>query len=142
MQSLSQPLLHHQLRFSACQAWDFLLVCLVSSPVFTEALTRPHVPLRTAVCVIRFFFKWDTLCLYACLLFTGLPVITESSSPQHPLLLLLLSRFSRVRLWATPWTAAHQGPPSMGFSRQEYWSGVPLPYDPAILLCVYIHTYM
>ena len=34
---------------------------------------------------------------------------------------------SCVRLWATPWTAAHQGPPSMGFSRQEYWSGVPLP---------------
>ena len=34
---------------------------------------------------------------------------------------------SRVRLFATPWTAAHQTPPSMGFSRQEYWSGVPLP---------------
>ena len=34
---------------------------------------------------------------------------------------------SRVRLPATPWTAAHQAPPSMGFSRQEYWSGVPLP---------------
>ena len=34
---------------------------------------------------------------------------------------------SRVRLCATPWTAAHQAPPSMGFSRQEYWSGVPLP---------------
>ena len=34
---------------------------------------------------------------------------------------------SHVRLWATPWTAAHQAPPSMGFSRQEYWSGVPLP---------------
>ena len=33
----------------------------------------------------------------------------------------------RVRLLATPWTAAYQGPPSMGFSRQEYWSGVPLP---------------
>ena len=32
--------------------------------------------------------------------------------------------FSRVRLLATPWTAAHQAPPSMGFSRQEYWSGV------------------
>ena len=43
------------------------------------------------------------------------------------LLLLLLSRFSRVRLYATPWMAAHQAPPSMGFSRQEYWSGVPLP---------------
>ena len=33
---------------------------------------------------------------------------------------------SRVRLLATPWTAAHQASPSMGFSRQEYWSGVPL----------------
>ena len=35
---------------------------------------------------------------------------------------------SRVPLLATPWTAAYQGPPSMGFSRQEYWSGVPLLY--------------
>ena len=34
---------------------------------------------------------------------------------------------SRVWLFATPWTAAHQAPPSMGFSRQECWSGVPLP---------------
>ena len=34
---------------------------------------------------------------------------------------------SRVWLLATPWTAAHQAPLSMGFSRQEYWSGVPLP---------------
>ena len=43
------------------------------------------------------------------------------------MLLLLLSCFSRVRLFTTPWTAAHQAPPSMGFSRQEYWSGLPLP---------------
>ena len=35
---------------------------------------------------------------------------------------------SRVRLFVTPWTAAYQAPPSMGFSRQEYWSGVPLPF--------------
>ena len=35
---------------------------------------------------------------------------------------------SRVWLLATPWTAAHQAPPSKGFSRQEYWSGEPLPY--------------
>ena len=40
--------------------------------------------------------------------------------------------FSRVRLLATPWTAAHQAPPSMGFSRQEYWSGVPFP-SPSIV---------
>ena len=40
---------------------------------------------------------------------------------------------SRAWLLATPWTAAHQAPPSMGFSRQEYWSGVPLPSP---LLCL------
>ena len=43
------------------------------------------------------------------------------------LLLLLLSHFSRVRLCATPETAAHQAPPSLGFSRQEHWSGLPFP---------------
>ena len=34
---------------------------------------------------------------------------------------------NRVRLFVTPWTLAYQAPPSMGFSRQEYWRGVPLP---------------
>ena len=43
------------------------------------------------------------------------------------LLLLLLSRFSRVRLCTTPETAAHQAPLSLGFSRQEHWSGLPCP---------------
>ena len=43
------------------------------------------------------------------------------------LLLLLLRRFSRVRLCATTETAAHQAPPSLGFSRQEHWSGLPFP---------------
>ena len=63
---------------------------------------------------------------------------------------------SRIRLLATPWTAAYQAPPSMGFSRQEYWSGVPLPspfvvhdlaniwqyrkhYISSIILCVWIN---
>ena len=43
------------------------------------------------------------------------------------LLLLLLSRSSHVRLCATPQMAAHQAPPSLGFSRQEHWSGLPFP---------------
>ena len=42
-------------------------------------------------------------------------------------MLLLLSHFSHVQLCAPPWTAVYQAPPSMGFSRQEYWSGLPLP---------------
>ena len=40
---------------------------------------------------------------------------------------------------ATPWTAAYQAPPSMGFSRQEYWSGVPLPSLSQCLAMLYIH---
>ena len=45
---------------------------------------------------------------------------------------------SRVQLLATPWTAAYQAPPSMGFSRQEYWSGVPLPSPINALITVFI----
>ena len=44
------------------------------------------------------------------------------------LLLLLLSCFSRVQLCATPQTAAHRAPPSLGFSGQEHWSGLPFPF--------------
>ena len=53
------------------------------------------------------------------------------------LLLLLLSHFSHVQLCVTPCTAAHQAPPSMGFSRQEYWSGVPSPSPLGPLLAQY-----
>ena len=42
-----------------------------------------------------------------------------------------------VQLLATPWTAAYQAPPSMGFSRQEYWSGVPLPSP----MMAWLHPY-
>ena len=48
-------------------------------------------------------------------------------SEERSLLLLLLNRFSRVRLCVTPKTTAHQAPLSLGFSRQEYWSGLPFP---------------
>ena len=45
-----------------------------------------------------------------------------------------VTSLSGVQLLATPWTAAHQAPLPMGFSRQEYWSGVPLPYMCSFLL--------
>ena len=50
--------------------------------------------------------------------------LNQTSNPKSA---LLLSRVSRVRLCATPKTAAHQAPPSLGFSRQEHWSGLPFP---------------
>ena len=50
-----------------------------------------------------------------------------------------MKSLSHVRLLATPWTAAHQAPPSMGLSRQEYWSGVPLPSPTVSSLWGHIH---
>ena len=47
---------------------------------------------------------------------------------------LKVKSLSCVRLFTMPWTAAHQAPPSMGFSRQGYWSGVPLPSPKEMLL--------
>ena len=38
-----------------------------------------------------------------------------------------MKSLSRVRLFTTPWTVAHQAPPSIEFSRQEFWSGLPFP---------------
>ena len=65
--------------------------------------------------------------------------LQESSTCSSPLLttlpLLLLRRVGRVRLCATPQTAAHQAPPSLGFSRQEHWSGVPFPPPITCLRC-------
>ena len=62
----------------------------------------------------------------------GSPTLQAEALPSKPpgksipcMLLLLLSCFSRIRLCATPQTAAHQAPQSLGFSRQEHWSGVP-----------------
>ena len=52
-----------------------------------------------------------------------------------------LKSFSRARLFVTPWTADHQAPPSMGFSRHYYWSGVPLP-SPNILLDMYYYSFI
>ena len=55
------------------------------------------------------------------------PLKIKMTSLFKQLLLLLLSCFSRFRLCATPQMAAHQPPPSLGFSRQERWSGLPFP---------------
>ena len=56
----------------------------------------------------------------------------------------MLSHFSRIRLFETPWTVAHQAPLSVGFSRQEYWSELPclLPGDLPISGILHGSTYM
>ena len=80
---------------------------------------------------------WDhmaTLFLIFCetsILFSNFHGHTNFHSHQHctgvPFLCAVLSHFSHVQLFVTPWTVAHWAPLSIGFSRQEYWSGLPFP---------------
>ena len=64
----------------------------------------------------------------SCPMLKLLSLLQDSFSPsQWAWPTMLLSHFSHVRLCVTPWTAAYQAPPSLGFSRQEHWSGLPFP---------------
>ena len=53
--------------------------------------------------------------------------LKEEKSKLQMKVKVKLKSLSRVRLFATPWSVAYQAPLSMGFSRQEYWSGLPFP---------------
>ena len=83
-----------------------------------------HVCLRR-MCMWICIFCW-MVCSIGCVKSSWLIVLSVSYI-FIDMLLLLLSHFSRVRLCSTPQTAAHQAPPSLGFSRQEHWSGLPFP---------------
>ena len=76
-----------------------------------ENYTHTHTHTHT------YIYTHIDVCIYINIIYTYI----------HTLLLLLLSRFSRVWLCATPQTAAHQASLSLGFSRQEHWSGLPFP---------------
>ena len=52
---------------------------------------------------------------------------SPSRPAQYHYFIIEMKSLSRVQLFATPWTVAYQAPPSMGFSRQECWSGLPFP---------------
>ena len=69
--------------------------------------------------------RGETRLIWVCFFFCF--SASQSASVQWDLLLLLFS-VSRVQLFATPWTVACQPPLSMGFSRQEYWGGLPFPF--------------
>ena len=108
-----QPHAACQASLSITNSWSLHKLMSIESvmPSNHLILCRPLLLLPSIFPSIRVFSKFTfSLCLFTWVM-----------------LLLLLSHFSCVRLCATPWTAAHQAPPSMGFSRQEYWSGLPLP---------------
>ena len=72
-------------------------------------------------------FCWKSIISWCCIV-TSLHVSQMLSNDFHYFeLLCVLCHFSHVRLFVTPWTVAPQAPLSKGFSRQEYWSGLPFP---------------
>ena len=89
--------------------------------------TSEHVIwLPTGVVSVSTSLHQSCRCLFKCL-FKNFWLTGNCGMQDLSSLLLLLSRFSRVRLCATPQSTAHQAPPSLGFSRQEHWSGLPFP---------------
>ena len=112
-----------------CCPRDTSLICLLNHPdcccCCGSAVSTSSTP-RTAArqASLSFPISWSLLKLMP----SGSMMPSNHLSVCRPLLnLLLLHHFSRVRLCATPETAAHQAPPSLGFSRQEHWSGLPFP---------------
>ena len=97
------------------------------TPLLCKALNKQ--PLLTSLSCFHLFphiTEWASI--NSCLHNTEVTKWGFSApSPLDFLLAKLLSHFSRVRLCATPWTAAHQAPLSLEFSRQEHWSGLPFP---------------
>ena len=122
----------------------FLIVTFSSSVVSSHSIHFLHFPLYNSsapstpsasflpyllnfkvhftFCGLQFLF--NNSCI---LLKIEVEKVLKSDRNKLSMLLLLLSHFSRVRLCATPQTAAHQAPPPLEFSRQEYWSGLPFP---------------
>ena len=109
---------------------------------------KNHYYLFEEIIVICIFFKFSHMKVHTCAcmyispnlhfieqgLYTILFMIIKSDKRTwgwrltlFKVPLLLLSRFSHVRHWVTPYTAAHQALPSLGFPRQEHWSGLPFP---------------
>ena len=90
-----------------------------------KASALPHLDLK-------YLGRYILYCMYVSTVFThkkvrGLYTLFFTSVLWRILETVKVKSLSRVRLFATPWTVAYQAPPSMGFSRQEYWSGLPFP---------------
>ena len=105
------------------------LFLLFSSPIMSNWSNSFHFSAHLGLGTIgpgidKFFFLFCKLTGLLFFFFFSYKELVSSAIVSE------VKSLSRVRLLVTPWTAAHQAPPSMGFSRQEYWCGVPLPSLP------------
>ena len=118
------------INFTELNCWSFFVICYSSSLI-------NKIRYMSAAAAAKSLQSCPTLCdpIDSSLLGSSVPgilqarilvwvVIAFSNAWKRK---VKMKSLSRARLFATPWTAAYQAPPSMGFSRQEYWSGVPLP---------------
>ena len=138
-----EPVIKYWVR--SCQsstAWVFLLVQLHDLTVFKHCL--PSALYLAAAAAAKSLQSCPTLCdpidrSPPC---SAVPGILQARTMEWVAISfsnawnwkVKVKSLCRVRLVATPWPAAHQPPPSMGFSRQQYWSGVPLPSPSALHL--------
>ena len=125
--TLKSLLQHHSSKASILQCSAFFMAQL-SHPYMTSGKTTALTRCTFVSKVMSLLFNMLSRLVLAFLPRSKRLLISWLQSPSAViLLLLLLSHFSCVRLCATPLTAAHQAPPSFGFSRQEHWSGFPFP---------------
>ena len=115
------PVHHQLLEFTQTHVHRVSDAIQPSHPLSSPSPPAPNPP------SIRVFSNESTLHEVAKVLEFQLLTFLALLGLGTQLLLLLLSRFSRVQLCATPQTEAYQAPPSLGFSRQEHWSGLPFP---------------
>ena len=127
---------------------DFLFWWLMTSSFFLFLFRRTKGTEVLTGDTVIFFFFYLLLMLLSCFSHVRLCDPIDGSPPGSPIPGILQARtlecvvisfssarkwkvklksLSRVWLFLSPWTAAYQAPPSLGFSRQEYWSGLPLP---------------
>ena len=93
--------------------------------------------IHPCICIYMFFFRFFSIMAYYKMLSIVPCAMQQDFVYLFYVLLLLLNRFSHVRLCVTPQTAAHLAPLSRGFSRQEHWSWLPFP-SPSLCAVMYV----
>ena len=120
-----------------CRKWCPTLLLIREKEIKTTVGSTEHLLCYAMLCYAKSLQSCPTLCdpIDSSPPGSAIPGILQArtlewvaiSFPDAWKWKVKVKSLSRIRLCATPWTAAYQAPPSMGFSRQEYWSGVPLP---------------
>ena len=116
--------------FTVILKYIFSIILLKAHYKMFYVLHRTQRRKLNITCIVIFHKFIIMYCIWCDEVFAEACNLLLKNKPQFclcSLLLLLLSCFSHVRLCATPLMAAHQAPPSLGFSRQEHWSGLPFP---------------